>query len=361
LDCHYWVNIIPIFFSEVLADLHEPGNRDRPPEQIVGGIASKISGYNSIPNIHHMEICTHNLLGDPVELERKPLVGGARVVTDRHGRRATYLPNPPEMEAFNRWASGDFLGVERDFARQWREDLNALDLRRLVAGMKQIKKSELRTLSDAKAAADLIVTGNGERFRVLRLALQFLGIPTHLHGRIIATWKQSGGPPLSDFAPYAAYVFKVDLFFWLGLAANLIGAERASHRIDLAYLYYLPFCRIFSSIDKFHKAIVPHFLGEDQMFLSGEDLKAELVALANHYEALPQDVRDKGSATYAAYPPLEGDFLTSRIFDRFFEGWRADAATPAEPRSPERDRAILERLRPMMDAIEALDQANQRE
>ena len=90
-----------------------------------------------------------------------------------------------------------------------------------------------------------------------------------------------------------------------------------------------------------------------QVFIPGADLKADLAALARHYAALPAAERAKGAMTYAAYPPRTGDFLTSRLFDRFDPGWRAHAATPPIEITPERRRRIMAELKPMLDAIAA--------
>ncbi|HEV2160894.1 MAG TPA: hypothetical protein VGR52_01475 [Stellaceae bacterium] len=353
LDCHYRINIVPVFYAEVLADLHEPGNKDRPPEDIVGSIAAKISGFSAMPNVHHLTLCVGDLLGHPVDVQGIPVVGGGQVVRDATGKTGIFFDEPPEMVAMRRWQQGDFLGVERDFAKAWRDGLKRQDLAGIAAALRPAGTIPLRDLAEIRAGADMIAAGRGKRLNTLNLALAMLSIPPQYQDPIIARWKACGGPTLGEFAPYADYVFRVDLFFYLGMAAKLIPATRPSHRIDLAYLYYLPFCRVFTSFDRFHTQIVPHFLNHDrQAFVSGADLKADLAALAQHYDALPAEERAKGAMSYAAYPPRTGDFLTSRLYDRFEPGWRDVAANPIEI-TPERSKAIMEQLKPMIDAIEA--------
>jgi len=352
LDCHFRINIVPVFFAEVLADLHKPGNKNRPPEDIVGSIASKISGFSAMPNVHHLTLCIGDLVGYEVEMQGVPVIGGGKTVRDTAGKIGVYFDEPQEIVAMRRWSKRDFMGVERDFARAWRDSLQRQDLEKIAAAIRPPGKVPPIDLAQIRAGADMIAAGNGQRYRTLKLALMMLAIPYQYHERIIARWKACGGPPLSEFAPYADYVFRVDLFFNLGMAAKLIPTTRPSHRIDLAYLYYLPFCTVFSSFDRFHAAIVPHFLNhERQIFVPGSELKADLAALAGHYAALPPDERAKGAMTYAAYPPRTGDFLTSRLFDRFSPGWREFAENPIEV-SPERSRQIMEQLKPMLEAIE---------
>lgn len=356
LDCHYRINVVPIFFVEVLADLHKPAPADRTPEDVVGSIASKISGFSTMPNVHHATLCLGDLLGYPVEACGVPVVGGGRTIHAADGRVGMFFDEPPEIVAMRRWRAGDFFGVERDFAKVWREGLKCQNLEGIAAAIRPEGKRPLRSLAEVRAAADLLGAGSGKRYKTLKLALAMLPVPQNYRAQIIARWKACGGPPLSEFAPYADYVFRVDLFFYLGMAAGQIAATRPSHRIDLAYLYYLPFCNVFSSFDKFHAAIVPHFLGEDQVFIPGADLKADLAALARHYAALPAAERAKGAMTYAAYPPRTGDFLTSRLFDRFDPGWRKFAENPIEV-TPERSKLIMEQLGPMIDAIEAAEKS----
>ena len=47
------------------------------------------------------------------------------------------------------------------------------------------------------------------------------------------------------------HMFSVDFFFHLAIAADLISRVRpegkADNKVDIAYLYYLPFCMVFVS------------------------------------------------------------------------------------------------------------------
>ena len=150
-------------------------------------------------------------------------------------------------------------------------------------------------------------------------------MPDDLGPRIVKRWKAAGGPALPEFAPYAAHVLCVDLFFQLALGADLISRRRASNKVDIAYLYYLPFCMVFVSNDKLHAKTAPLFMNEDQIFVKGDELKIDLGRLDEYYAALPAEVRERGVISFAAYPPLDGNYLTSGLWDRFLPGWRASA------------------------------------
>ncbi len=83
--------------------------------------------------------------------------------------------------------------------------------------------------------------------------------------------------------------------------------------IDRQYLYYLPFCQVFSSNDVFHKTVAPLFLAADQSFVPGEDLKHDLAKIEQHWREIPPDVKAQGSMNYAAYPPRNPELLPASM------------------------------------------------
>jgi hypothetical protein len=126
-DNFYLTVISPLFFVETLADFSKEVAQDRTPEHVVGSIAAKTPDMGSIASVHHRHLCIANLDGYPIEMGRRPHIAqGRRFQVD--GRDGALFKNPPEMVAFPRWQQGDFLGVERDFAQQWRNALSTMDL-----------------------------------------------------------------------------------------------------------------------------------------------------------------------------------------------------------------------------------------
>jgi hypothetical protein len=103
---------------------------------------------------------------------------------------------------------------------------------------------------------------------------------------------------------------------------GLISDKDSNSFIDAMYLYYLPFCEVFISGDKLHRTLTPLFLRPDQRFVWGPDIKIDAAKLTAYYEALPNDIKNSGAATYAHLPPRDGDFLIAKIFDELRPGWR---------------------------------------
>jgi hypothetical protein len=352
-DWFFKTNITPLFYVETLADLNKQMRDGCTPEQAVGNIAYKTPTIGAELNVHHQTLCLHDLLGDSVRLERLPVLGRGRTVrtSDRTG---IIFDRPPEMEAFERWQRHDFLDVERLYARAWRRGLAAFDLTAILANLGLSENARLQlSLSQAKEFAVRQVQGERDRFSFLKTAMEMLGVPPLFRPQIIRRWKVAGGPPLCEFAPYAAHILRVDLFCYLGLAAGHL-SPRKNTRVDIAYLYYLPFCMIFASGDKLHRTVVPYFIGNDQAFIWAPDLKSELAKLDAHFSELPDDVRAQGMFSFASNPPVEGDFLTTQLWDRFLPAWRARLEEPLV-RSPERDAKLMAALEEMAAAPEASD------
>ena len=150
------------------------------------------------------------------------------------------------------------------------------------------------------------------------------------------------------YAPYATHVARIDMFFYSALARGLLDTNKPSDRVDLTYLYYLPFAKIFASSDNFHKRLTPLFLSGGRTFIEGDELKKDLVAIRDYHEALPEEKKSMN------LPPLEGDFLVSRLYDQFRPGWRERAKEPPIEITPEMNEKIMERLKSSMEAIEDL-------
>lgn len=343
LDAFYLPIITPLFFVETLADLEKQVIKGRTPEQVVGNLADK-TPPSACANVHHTTICISELLGFPVPMDRRPVVGGGQSVATADSR-GVFFAEAPEMKALNRWQEGKFLEIERDFAKGWRRVLSGIDLE----GLYQRYRCKLGSLEEAKGKADELINKDGSRYTNLKLALETLDVRKDERQAIVARWKSMGGPPIAIFAPYTAHVLTVDLFFNLAVGADLISRERPSNKIDIAYLYYLPFCMIFVSNDKLHARTAKCFLKDNQLFLDGSELKADLVKLDEHYSLLPDEVKVRGVMSFASRPPHEG-FLTTRLWDRFMRSdWRIKNDIP---RGKETDAKLAEHIKRLADAAE---------
>ncbi|MGA8616340.1 MAG: hypothetical protein WB760_32525, partial [Xanthobacteraceae bacterium] len=101
------------------------------------------------------------------------------------------------------------------------------------------------------------------------------------------------------------------------------------------------------SNDKLHRRSVPLFLRDDQLFVTGADLKRDLQALDAHFSALPQEVLQQGLFRFARHPPNDHRFLTTRIYHRF--GFLRD---PTVDFNPTQGQKLGSHFRAMVDGME---------
>ena len=155
-------------------------------------------------------------------------------------------------------------------------------------------------------------------------------------------------PSLKDFAPYAFYCLKVFVAFYLGIANRLIGTK-ATNRIDLEYLLYLPFCRVFSSTDKFLRDFGPCFLDNNQDFIWGNELKDDLQRISQQWESLTHEQKCEYRDKYDCCPPKRDDSITYKL-------WIKHMGPPKKrtPLTPEREKEIMKKIKPYMDSVKRL-------
>ena len=325
-DHFFYPVICPTFYVETLADLKKPNLR-RTAEEEVGIIADKFPDMHSAPLPYYQAMAISNLMGQKIPMTGQIPLANARPVKSGKHKGAVYEPSP-EFEAFRRWQLREFDAIERKFASDWRQKIQTLDLKSIADGFQQLGISgrNCQSLEEAKSIADAFVNRNGQPFERLKLAYLFLAVPREHHQSIMMRWTFSNCPPLSIHARYAAHVLTLDVFFQIALAAGHISTDRPSNRLDIAYLYYLPFCQLFVSSDKLHRKCAPLFLRDDQRFIWGHDLKGALSALDRHFGSLPENRKENGLKDIAPYPPLEFNSIVSQSWDRYLPHWRDHAS-----------------------------------
>jgi hypothetical protein len=351
---HFNVNLPPVFFAELIADLRKEkgfSTRAATPEADVMMLAAKVDSGSIYLNAASSDLLNGELHGARFEMDGRPVLTHAERVQMPDGGVAMYLDQTPIQRVMDRWQAGDFEGMEHAFAKVWREGIKAIDLQTVVRSMKGLRNRSLTTLDEIAEAVNATLAHPEQRYANLQRSMVVLGVPEKLQRRVIERWKSMGRPPLVQFAPYTVYTARVELFFLLGVGHQVI-TTRSTNWIDVEYLKYLPFTRVFCSSDKLHADLFPHF-ATNQMFISGPELKASLRDMADYYDALSDDQRSHGSFTYADYPPVHMDNAITRSYDCFIPNWRDGANQPRPPRDPETDAKIMQRLRPMMEAIEA--------
>lgn len=343
--------ITPLFFVETLADLEKKVSTGKTAQQIVGEIASKTPDMNSVPNVHHFNLLVSNLLGYPVEMRRRPIISGGIPKISGEGY-SLYFKGFPEADAFGRWQKGQFLETEHDFAKTWRAALANPGFEGSIAMASNTVPTGKRfsDLTQIKSYVDTFLENT--TIEHLYLLFEIIGVPEKARARILERWKAGGNPKLSSFAPYACFVFSIDLFFYISAAHGHIAKERTSNKVDIAYLYYLPFSHMLISNDNLHKRTAPLFMESDQMFLTGDEIKPDLMRLDEYYEKLPQEIKNEGIIRFATYPPHDIETRIAKLWDKYLPTWRKhDQEERSKPREmPKNDPELMKRLKSVKTA-----------
>lgn len=353
---HFFRGVItPVFLVESLGNLAKQFRDNRDPNQMVAAMAAKTQDLGSLPNVSHDEIIEMNLLGYPVEMRGVPLVGGGQRVQNEKGEWGVFFDESPEDKALHRWRRGSFDDADRKRATSWRETTKKIDLRPLsralkLSGQQQENMSAI-SLANLKAGVATYLDDPTAQYRTLNSALECFDVSQEMRRVVKQRWIGAGRPPLKVFAPYVSFALKLTMTFLLGVAVRRI-PERPTNIVDLQYLYYLPFCQVFTSGDKLHRDLAPHFMKPRQQFIWAQDMKKALAELVRYYTQHEEELRKQGSMQFARFPPLQLNTIIHEVYDRLRPRWREEALVPEKPITPEESARIMEQIRPMREAFE---------
>jgi len=354
LDNFYTPAITPLFFAETLADLEKQVGKGKTPEEVVGSLAMRTPDMGSTACAHHRKLLGSDLYGHELPLDgRIPRAEGQ--VVELGDKKGIFYSESEEERALQRWHDHEFLDVERQAAKKWRQDLSNVDHTEEYNFFQQwFLTGKPASVAEVKSMTDAYIDG-WPQASVFRFGLGFEGVPEKSQEDILERWKSAGYPPIKDFAPYFRHVYGVDLFFSLAIACDQISRVRpqgkADNKVDIAYLYYLPFCHVFTSMDNLHKRVVPLFLRPDQTFIDAAELKADLAKLDAHYSAFPEEVKETGFHGFATDPPDSMDFLTTRLWDKHLPGWR-EIKAKREPIDQEKSKHVVDEINRIREMAE---------
>tara|TARA_R110002020_G_scaffold224599_2_gene434394 strand:- start:13017 stop:14159 length:1143 start_codon:yes stop_codon:yes gene_type:complete len=348
---HFRVNIPPVFFCEILGDLKKS-------KQLNTGtahgdarmLAAKIESAFIDLNAEAHSLVAHELHGYRFALGGLPILENAERIQDRHGKTGLLIDQTPMQRVLDRWREGDFNGLEQAFAQVWRHNLAEIDLEEIIKSTKHMRNKALTTPAAVMQTVEAMLFQPNRDYANLKRWMQVLAIPPKWQRNMLVRWKSKGRPPPQNFAPYTAYMARLELFFYMGVAHQVV-STRASNRVDMDYLMYLPFTSAFASGDKLHAELFSEFASPNQVFIERHDLKAALAEMADFYDSLSDEEKSEGSFTYADYPPTHMHNAVTIAYDKIVPGWREGANMPQPPRDPETERQFLEQIQPMMDAI----------
>lgn len=290
LHNYFLPNITPVQVMEVLGDLAKAEAAGKSSKEKVSELAKKLLPYKSEVNIYYPKLIGMNLKGDKLSLDNRPVVGDIIVKKSVSGQMGFYHPQSAEEVALGKWREGKFSSPEELTAKLWRDVTTEKDI--LINLQQQLKKEDtgstkLKTLEALRDNVDAILADAENQSGLLQFCISEFGIDEESAKQIVERWEQHADKNFYNFAPYAHHCCRVKLIFYLGLKNDLIGTRPTNH-VDLQYLYYLPFCLVFSSNDNFHKNVINLLMGDRHSFVTGEELKKALKELVSYRETLSE-------------------------------------------------------------------------
>lgn len=318
LHNYYRPNITPILVMEILADLKKDFDNSKNANKRVQDFAKKLLPYNSAVNIFYMELFAGDLIYGNTTIDYTPVLGSSELVKSDSGKIGFHFKESPQEKAISRWRDGEFLIAEKELARIWRTNTTQKDL---LVNLKETLKDKIKikesfkNLEDLNQHVNLFLENPVIQEELLIFLISEFGVSAENASLIFFRWAQAENKSVKVFAPYAFFCGKVKILFDLALRFDLVGT-RPTNLLDLQYLYYLPFAKLFTSNDKFQKNLAPFLMDSNQEFIDGMELKNDLKNLANYRSTLYEK---KDILRTQNEPPQIPDSLTYKIWNKYFD------------------------------------------
>lgn len=315
LSCYYKHIITPVLTMEILGDLKKEAQEGKTPSsERVKDFANKLFPMETIVNSHYKVIIKGELLGTPASLDGRPHVDIKKAVASESGMKGFLINESEEEKSIYKWREGNFTEADHELSALWRMTTTQENLlERLKKSLKSDASPKFADFDELdKYVCKVLDEPLIQEFLLINL-LENYDIDPSSGVQIFGRWNQIGKPMIKEFAPYAFHCLRVDTLFLFGLTSDLIGT-RPTNRVDLEYLYYLPFGHVFTSNDKVHKKLVPLLLREEQKFIVGPDLKQDLKNIVEFLNNLEIDERRK----YKNVPPIIESSFTFQLWKEFF-------------------------------------------
>lgn len=316
LTSYYKHNITPVLVMEVLGDLKKEIKEEQVPSELrVKDFAKKLFPTQTVVNTQYQKLIAGELLGIPVNTDGRPSLDAEKAIQSSDGREGVIISETREEKAIYQWKDGHFTEADHELSALWRSKTTQHDL---LTNMQTLIKQangelKLKSMDELSKFVETELTEQDKQDRLLAYLIDNYITDQTLGTVIFDNWMSKGRPLIKEFAPYCYHCLKVDMFLIFGLQSNLIG-DRPTNRIDMEYLYYLPFCNVFTSYDKVHKKVVPYLLSSYQQFVTGEELKADFKAIVDYLEEHGEETKKK----YNHEPPLIEDSVTFILWKKYF-------------------------------------------
>lgn len=316
LHKYYTVNVTPLLVSEILGDLAKEEKEDRKtPKDQVTDLARKMFPYNAYVNMNYKVLIEKSLTGEFTTADNRPFLNAKKSINTPTKKGMTFVETEEEL-SIKRWKKGEFDTMDEIIADVWRTESKdesvVKTFKTKFDHLKDIKikdhklSNEEKFLSLKKRLRERLYI-EIEPIDTLNLVMDYFETNPDLRTTIESRWKNESHSDLQGMADYAMYCYEVVCLYFIGINNSLCG-ERLTNLLDLEYLFYAPFARVFSTHDTFLRRLFFAVEPKDTFFISLPNLKEDF----KKFKALNKEgeVFDE--------PPVE-DSETYRIWDSVFD------------------------------------------
>jgi hypothetical protein len=272
---YFHLNLVDILLWEIMGDfLKQTKTTSSRNEASI--LADKVSLIDANQNVNYIHLLVENLLGSYVTMDGRPIVTPDTITQLANGQTGAFIDYTRFCDMIHRWQQDNFTKEDIAIANIWQDvktDCKAKAnnyLHLLTAN--HIVFPKCTDINDMKLEVDKLLRNPNIQLTFLDMLLSYQGVDSRRKHLIKKRIKQHPYP-LQKAAPYAFYCMRVFAFFLGSCKHDLLVEKKPDDRIDLEYLFYLPFCEVFSSNDNFHKTLVPQLITDAQVFVSGSELK----------------------------------------------------------------------------------------
>ena len=343
LQSYYIVVYCPTLFYEILGDLTKYKDLEASKRE-VGIVSYKIYGGSSCFTTDVRTLLIGELMGHKVGMDGRPVLSGGHEVIDDEGKKGVFFDESPEYEALRRWTAGEFSEAEKLHSENWRNSIKQIDLNIAKYNSKYMEK-RINDFNELQEYTSVVLEEHDSQLDFLQFLLNQVSQDSKTRNQVCERWLKSGMPNIKEFAPYAYHYLSAYMRFYIGIAKDLIGT-RSSNIIDLEYILYLPFCKVFTSTDKFLRDFSQNFLTTDQVFIWGDDLKDDLKSFCNYWDKKGDKARFSYQKQYGHYPPEISNSLTCEIW----KNWAGERKKQQEM-APEEKEQIQKKINSILDQI----------
>lgn len=309
LHHYYLVNITPILIAEILGDLAKEEKEGRPsPKDHVANLAKKLFPFNSVINMHFKFLIEKSLFGEHLELDNRPYLEAKNSINSSIGKGLLFTETKEEAH-IKRWRNKQFNKIDELISNEWRVSSHAdaaiEDFKSYFNGnyshiRNTTKKGDtFQNLQELKLILDEVLNNETNQKKYLQNLIEYFDIDVYKAGFIFSRWERGEYKSIKEFSPYAFYCYEVVLSFYVGLNNKLFG-ERKTNILDMEYLFYAPFSKVFSSDDKFLITLFKLIKPNDVEFIDANDLKTDLVNFVKNSPAheFAKTLPDENSKTF---------------------------------------------------------------